>query len=67
MKNKGEMVLLKTANSTTWSLKLGGVQLREVNLDLKKDIVASFNPALPYIYLPDIDFNTIAKKLNKLL
>ena len=69
MKNKGEMVVLKTVNHTTWSIKLDSVQLNDMKFKLRTfiDQVASFNPAYPYIYLPEEDFKLISAQLNKVL
>lgn len=68
MENAAEMVLLKTANSTTWSINLAGVSFHDLSLQIpSKNTVASFNPAYPYIYLPEGDFNSISTQINALL
>ena len=62
------MIVLKTANSTTWSLKLDGLSLNDLDLKIHGDIdhVASFNPAYPYMYVPEVDFGIVSTQINGL-
>ena len=57
--------MLKTNYTKNWNVEIDQVLFGGDEIEYIFGIPVDFNPSLPYIYLPDLDYNTTVDLIKK--
>jgi len=58
------MYFIKTNWTDTWNVQIDEVYFGGDKPEYLFGVYLDFNPSLPYIYLPDIHYNTTVKRIE---